>query len=94
MKKIHENVHVLCCHVNFSFSAYHYIIRVKGPLVWCYTRLTRSEGRQGAVLLEPGEDRAAELLRATRGDHAVVGLKQLPENDAELSIIVKEETHG
>ena len=46
MEKIHENVHVLCCHVhfkntcfhvNFPFSAYfypppHYIIMVQGPL--------------------------------------------------------------
>ena len=56
--------------------------------ITCYnTVLTRSECRQGAVLLVPGKDSATQLLSATRGDHAVVRLKQLPENDAELDTI-------
>ena len=63
-------------------------MKLQTRVVWLQVcLLTGSESWQGAVLLEPGKDSAAQLLRTTRGDHAVVGLEQLPEDDAELSIV-------
>ena len=46
--------------------------------------LTGPEGRQGAVLVQPGEGGAAQLLQTGCGHHAVVRLEQRLNDDAEL----------
>ena len=46
--------------------------------------LTGSEGRKSTVLIQPGQSGATELLDAGCGHHAIVGLKERLNDDAEL----------
>lgn len=46
--------------------------------------LTWSKGGKGAVLLKPGQDSSAEFIHRPYGDHTVVRLEQLLNNDAKL----------
>lgn len=46
---------------------------------------TWPESRQGAVLVQPSQRGLTEALQACRGHHPVEGLKQRPDEDAELA---------
>ena len=47
--------------------------------------LTWSQGGQGAVLVQPGQGGATQLLHGGSGHHCVVGLKQGLHDDTELT---------
>lgn len=46
--------------------------------------LTWPEDGQGAVLVQPGQRRPVQLIQAAGGHHALEGLKQRLDDDAEL----------
>lgn len=46
--------------------------------------LTGPQGRQGAVLVQPGQSGSTQVLHAGSGHHSIVGLEQRLDDDAEL----------
>ena len=54
---------------------------------------TRSEGMERTVLFKPGEHRPTQLIMVASGHCAVVGLKQLLQNEAVLNVSESRENH-
>lgn len=50
------------------------------------TGLTRSEGRQRAVLVQPGQSGSTQVLYTGSGHHPIIGLKQRFDDDTELTL--------
>lgn len=49
--------------------------------------LTGTQCREGAVLVQPCQGRLTEALHAGGGDHPIEGLKEGPDEDAELWVV-------